>query len=62
MELYFPGQIQFNFTILFICIAFVLLKYIWDMQKRIPFHIPIDNAHMFAKGSGYGPWNSLAMY
>ena len=34
IELDLPCQVWLHFKILFICIAFASLKYLWDMQKR----------------------------
>ena len=50
------------FKILFICITFASLKYLWDLQKRVKrslFHILNGYTHIFSPtGTCHGPWNS----
>ena len=63
LNLIFQVKFNFSFKVLFICIAFVSLKYLWDLQKRMK-NVSVPHpkivAHICAhpKASCHGPWNS----
>ena len=66
------GQIQLLFKVLFVCITFASLKYLWDMQNWSVelFHVPHGSTHVLPNmipkctppRSHHGPWYRLGIY